>query len=148
MYYHGVDARVSRVLTEVSSACLVAVSIVVACLRCARVVGFAGFVLYGCLQRQFHRLVEMLILKHMDPADERANRAYRLQVKERLYRFNFVRTPSSLALLFFSSSPFPSSNSSCAVLFLSTGMTDPRVFSSSLAHFCARFLANVERYGQ
>ena len=90
MYYCGVVARASRVLTEVSSACLVAVSIVVACLRCGRVVGFAGFVLYGCLQRQFHRLVEMLILKHMDPADERANRAYRLQVKERLYRFNFV----------------------------------------------------------
>ena len=40
---------------------------VVACLRCGRVVGFAGFVLYGCLQRQFHRLVEMLILKHLDP---------------------------------------------------------------------------------
>ena len=46
----------------------------------------------GCLQRQFHRLVEMLILKHMDPADERAQRSYRLQVKERLYRFNYVRT--------------------------------------------------------
>ncbi|KAM5542649.1 hypothetical protein V8D89_003610 [Ganoderma adspersum] len=39
--------------------------------------------------RQFHRLVEMLVLKHMDPSDERANRAYRLQVKERLYRFNY-----------------------------------------------------------
>ena len=34
----------------------------------------------------------MLILKHMDPADERAQRSYRLQVKERLYRFNYVRT--------------------------------------------------------
>ena len=32
----------------------------------------------------------MLILKHMDPSDERAQRAYRLQVKERLYRFNYV----------------------------------------------------------
>ncbi|KAI0355017.1 histone acetyltransferase type B [Trametes cingulata] len=39
--------------------------------------------------RQFNRLVEMLILKHMDPSDERAQRAYRLQVKERLYRFNY-----------------------------------------------------------
>ncbi|KAI0737870.1 histone acetyltransferase type B catalytic subunit [Daedaleopsis nitida] len=39
--------------------------------------------------RQFNRLVEMLILKHMDPADERAQRSYRLQVKERLYRFNY-----------------------------------------------------------
>jgi histone acetyltransferase 1 len=32
----------------------------------------------------------MLILRHLDPADNRAARAYRLQVKERLYRFNFV----------------------------------------------------------
>ncbi|KAI9056961.1 histone acetyltransferase type B [Trametes sanguinea] len=39
--------------------------------------------------RQFNRLVEMLILKHMDPTDERAQRSYRLQVKERLYRFNY-----------------------------------------------------------
>ncbi|KAJ8589991.1 histone acetyltransferase type B catalytic subunit [Rhizopogon salebrosus TDB-379] len=39
--------------------------------------------------RQFQRLVEMLILRHLDPADNRAARAYRLQVKERLYRFNF-----------------------------------------------------------
>ncbi len=45
---------------------------------------------YGCLQRQFHRLVEMLILRNMDITDERAQRAYRLQVKERLYRFNYV----------------------------------------------------------
>ncbi|KAG7441079.1 histone acetyltransferase type B catalytic subunit [Guyanagaster necrorhizus] len=36
--------------------------------------------------RQFHRLIEMLILSRLDPADLRA---YRLQVKERLYRFNF-----------------------------------------------------------
>ncbi|KAH9915786.1 histone acetyltransferase type B catalytic subunit [Epithele typhae] len=39
--------------------------------------------------RQFHRLVEMLILKHLDPTDEIAQRSYRLQVKERLYRFNY-----------------------------------------------------------
>ncbi|TFK87923.1 histone acetyltransferase type B catalytic subunit [Polyporus arcularius HHB13444] len=39
--------------------------------------------------RQFHRLVEMLILRNMDITDERAQRAYRLQVKERLYRFNY-----------------------------------------------------------
>jgi hypothetical protein len=32
----------------------------------------------------------MLILLRLDPADGRAMRAYRLQVKERLYRFNFV----------------------------------------------------------
>ncbi|KAK0193021.1 acyl-CoA N-acyltransferase [Armillaria mellea] len=36
--------------------------------------------------RQFNRLIEMLILSRLDPADLRA---YRLQVKERLYRFNF-----------------------------------------------------------
>jgi len=39
--------------------------------------------------RQFHRLVEMLIMLHLDPADLRAERAFRLQVKERLYRFNY-----------------------------------------------------------
>ncbi|KAL0070550.1 histone acetyltransferase 1 [Marasmius tenuissimus] len=39
--------------------------------------------------RQFSRLIEMLIQMHLDPLDERAVKAYRLQVKERLYRFNF-----------------------------------------------------------
>ncbi|OBZ75134.1 Histone acetyltransferase type B catalytic subunit [Grifola frondosa] len=39
--------------------------------------------------RQFHRLIEMLMLKYLDPMDARVQRAYRLQVKERLYRFNF-----------------------------------------------------------
>ncbi|PCH38402.1 acyl-CoA N-acyltransferase [Wolfiporia cocos MD-104 SS10] len=39
--------------------------------------------------RQFHRLVEMLMLRHLDPTDVLGQRAYRLQVKERLYRFNF-----------------------------------------------------------
>ncbi|KZV70737.1 histone acetyltransferase type B catalytic subunit [Peniophora sp. CONT] len=39
--------------------------------------------------RQYHRLVEMLILLHLDPADALAAKAYRLQVKERLYRFNY-----------------------------------------------------------
>lgn len=39
--------------------------------------------------RQFHRLVEMLILLHLNPTDLRGARAFRLQVKERLYRFNF-----------------------------------------------------------
>ncbi|KAF8655817.1 hypothetical protein AX16_002902 [Volvariella volvacea WC 439] len=39
--------------------------------------------------RQFHRLIEMIILSRLDPGDIRAMRAYRLQVKERLYRFNF-----------------------------------------------------------
>ncbi|KAL0577366.1 histone acetyltransferase 1 [Marasmius crinis-equi] len=39
--------------------------------------------------RQFSRLIEMLIQMHLDPLDVRAMKAYRLQVKERLYRFNF-----------------------------------------------------------
>jgi histone acetyltransferase 1 len=39
--------------------------------------------------RQFHRLVEMLIQLHLNPTDARAAKAYRLQVKERLYRFNY-----------------------------------------------------------
>ena len=49
-------------------------------------------------QRQFSRLVEMLQLLHTDEADPRAWRAYRLQVKERLYRFNFVSCPFLCAL--------------------------------------------------
>ncbi|KAG5732748.1 Histone acetyltransferase type B catalytic subunit [Termitomyces sp. T112] len=39
--------------------------------------------------RQFHRLVEMLLLLRLDSSDAAAERAYRIQVKERLYRFNF-----------------------------------------------------------
>ncbi|KAG2157603.1 acyl-CoA N-acyltransferase [Suillus bovinus] len=39
--------------------------------------------------RQWQRLMEMLILMHFNPNDIQAARAYRLQVKERLYRFNF-----------------------------------------------------------
>uniref|UniRef100_A0A8H7Y2N6 Histone acetyltransferase type B catalytic subunit n=1 Tax=Psilocybe cubensis TaxID=181762 RepID=A0A8H7Y2N6_PSICU len=39
--------------------------------------------------RQFQRVTEMLALLHLDPQDQNIMRAYRLQVKERLYRFNF-----------------------------------------------------------
>ncbi|KAF8232288.1 histone acetyltransferase type B catalytic subunit, partial [Tricholoma matsutake] len=39
--------------------------------------------------RQFQRLIEMLLLLRLDPSDARGMRTYRLQVKERLYRFNF-----------------------------------------------------------
>jgi len=39
--------------------------------------------------RQFHRLVEMLIMLHLEHTDSQAKRAFRLQVKERLYRFNY-----------------------------------------------------------
>jgi histone acetyltransferase 1 len=43
------------------------------------------------LQRQFLRLVEMLLLKGLDRNDAMALRAWRLQVKARLFRFNYVR---------------------------------------------------------
>ncbi|PPQ67652.1 hypothetical protein CVT25_012680 [Psilocybe cyanescens] len=39
--------------------------------------------------RQFQRVIEMLALLHLDPQNQAVMRAYRLQVKERLYRFNF-----------------------------------------------------------
>ncbi|QRW00645.1 Histone acetyl transferase HAT1 N-terminus [Ceratobasidium sp. AG-Ba] len=39
--------------------------------------------------RQFHRLIEMLILRRLDPSAKQAQKAFRLQVKERLYRFNY-----------------------------------------------------------
>jgi hypothetical protein len=35
--------------------------------------------------------MEMLLLKELDLEDEAKVRAYRLQVKARLYRFNYVR---------------------------------------------------------
>ena len=42
----------------------------------------------------------MLILKKLDPSDSKAARAYRLQVKERLYRFNYVCTMVSIVYKF------------------------------------------------
>jgi len=39
--------------------------------------------------RQFNRLVEMLQLLRLDPLDARGFKAFRIQVKERLYRFNY-----------------------------------------------------------
>ena len=38
----------------------------------------------------------MLIQLHLKPTDTRATKAYRLQVKERLYRFNYVSASVSL----------------------------------------------------
>ena len=35
-------------------------------------------------------MMEMLILLRLDPTDMKALKQYRIQVKERLYRFNFV----------------------------------------------------------
>lgn len=42
-------------------------------------------------QRQYERLIEMLILRALDPKDEATQRAFRLQVKARIKAFNFVR---------------------------------------------------------
>lgn len=42
-------------------------------------------------KRQWSRLIEMLQLMELDPSDRAAIKAYRLQVKARLYRFNKVR---------------------------------------------------------
>ena len=43
----------------------------------------------------------MLIQLHLNPTDTRAAKAYRLQVKERLYRFNYVSVAARhLARLF------------------------------------------------
>ena len=59
---------------------------------------FLGLRSKQCFQRQFHRLIEMLILSRLDPMDQAKTRAYRLQVKERLYRFNFVSPTSAFCL--------------------------------------------------
>jgi histone acetyltransferase 1 len=42
-------------------------------------------------QRQYDRLIEMMILRALDPKDDKSQRAFRLQVKSRLKVFNFVR---------------------------------------------------------
>lgn len=47
-------------------------------------------------QRQFLRLVEMLLLKNLDREDKMALRAWRLQVKARLFRFNYVSSRCQL----------------------------------------------------
>jgi len=45
---------------------------------------------YKIAQRQFDRLLEMLLLKQLDRKDTAKVRAYRLHVKSRLFRFNYV----------------------------------------------------------
>jgi histone acetyltransferase 1 len=45
---------------------------------------------YKIAQRQFDRLLEMLLLKQLDRKDPAKVQAYRLHVKSRLYRFNYV----------------------------------------------------------
>ncbi|WVR03957.1 histone acetyltransferase type B catalytic subunit [Kwoniella sp. DSM 27419] len=44
---------------------------------------------YKIAQRQFDRLLEMLLLRALNREDEQKVRMYRLQVKARLYRFNY-----------------------------------------------------------
>lgn len=58
---------------------------------------------YKIAQRQFDRLLEMLLLKQLDKKDPEKVKAYRLHVKARLYRFNYVSleslVPPSLDML-------------------------------------------------
>jgi len=42
----------------------------------------------------------MLIQMHLNPTDARAAKAYRLQVKERLYRFNHVSAVATRSWVF------------------------------------------------
>lgn len=60
---------------------------------------------YKIAQRQFDRLLEMLLLKQLDKKDQAKVKAYRLHVKARLYRFNYVSylTYSPLIHVVFSS---------------------------------------------
>lgn len=44
---------------------------------------------YKIAQRQFDRLLEILLLRQLDGKDEAKVKAYRLHVKARLYRFNY-----------------------------------------------------------
>ncbi|CAE6422469.1 unnamed protein product [Rhizoctonia solani] len=41
------------------------------------------------LGRQFNRLIEMLLLRELDSSSKQSQKAFRLQVKERLFRFNY-----------------------------------------------------------
>lgn len=45
----------------------------------------------------------MLQLLNLDPLDVRAFKAFRIQVKERLYRFNYVGCPSAQPFYFMTS---------------------------------------------
>jgi hypothetical protein len=69
---------------------------------CVHFVRFALSIrlIFWCYKRQFERLMEMLILRRLDPSDVATLKAYRLQVKERLYRFNFVSNAVAFLPLF------------------------------------------------
>jgi hypothetical protein len=97
------------------------------CVRHVTVLADDRFLQLARLQRQFSRLYEMLLLHYLENVErsdgstptEAEGRAFRLFVKERLYRFNYVRPslrpsrshlasrtdrPSPLAGVFFRSS--------------------------------------------
>jgi len=42
----------------------------------------------------------MLLLLRLSPSDKKAQRAYRLQVKERIYRFNYVSKPTAIVSVY------------------------------------------------
>lgn len=48
---------------------------------------------YKIAQRQFDRLLEMLLFRQLDKGNPDKVKAYRLHVKARLYRFNYVSSP-------------------------------------------------------
>lgn len=48
---------------------------------------------YKIAQRQFDRLLEMLLFRQLDKRNPDKVKAYRLHVKARLYRFNYVSLP-------------------------------------------------------
>ena len=47
------------------------------------------------LQHQFAHMLEIVLYARLSSSDEAAKKAYRLYVKERLYRFNFVSVNAS-----------------------------------------------------
>jgi histone acetyltransferase 1 len=57
-----------------------------------------------CSQRQFTRLMEMALMLKLERGNPSKEKTFRLFIKERLYRFNYVRAASlslSIPILFF-----------------------------------------------
>lgn len=54
---------------------------------------------YKIAQRQYDRLLEMLLLKQLDKKDAAKVKAYRLHVKSRLFRFNYVSLSDGVRLM-------------------------------------------------
>ena len=55
---------------------------------------------YKMTNRQTQRCIEMYLLSNLNKMDEKEYKAYRLQVKQRLYSFNFVSKFSRYQILF------------------------------------------------